>query len=421
MLIGLIDVAPEMRRLFPSLVDKSLVRLSAESRTGRYEGRSLGEIDVFVSLFLTFVARRETAVAEAYGEALDLVAIGSLADMMPMLDENRIAVRAGLDRCTTTSRPALRMLLERQRLLGKQINATDVGLSLSPVLNAAGRMGEADTAVRLFLSTDDRERAELVDRLVSLNEQRKRAGEEAWGAVRPQAEESLAVHGGRFIYVQGADIHRGVTGIVAGRLSRQFNAPAAVVSILEDRAVGSIRSTRGLVATDLLSHMDDLVIDWGGHDAAAGFHLEVERLDAFRDRLSEVLPRIRMDEAQEVRLSIDAELPPEYFTPQLADVVATFAPFGQENRPLVFLVRNARLAQIDFMGKRQEHLRLLVEGRTTKWPAVYWSAAERVGRDFDADEPVDVVFTYGTNYYNGQEKPRLTIVDVKRCAVEAPR
>jgi single-stranded-DNA-specific exonuclease len=414
--IGLIDVAPEIRRLFPSLAQKSLFRLRTESRLGRYGGAAPEEIDVFASLFHTFVMRRETVPAEGYQDALDLVAIGSLADMMPMVDENRIAVRAGLQRCGQTSRPALRLLLERQRLLGKQIDARDVGWSLSPILNAAGRMGEADVAVRFLLSREETEQQQLLQRIMDLNEQRRQVGDQAWGQVRAQALSSFEQHQGRFVFVHGEGIHRGVTGIVAGKLARQFNAPAAVVSVLDGRAVGSVRSARGLVATELLARMDDLVIDWGGHDAAAGFHLERDRLQELGERLQQVIPELEIEEAREALLRIDAELPAEYFTPKLADVVKLFAPFGQENPPLTFLVRGVRLPQIDFMGKTQEHLRLLVEAGSTKWPAVYWSAAEKVGTAFDAHDPVDVVFSYGTNFYNGTERPRLTILDIRRAA-----
>ena len=357
----------------------------------------------------------EAAAAEELLSTLDLVALASLADMMPLQGENRILVKQGLNRMTRSPRPGLRALLERQSLLGKSIDTRDVGWSISPVVNASGRMGEPDKAVRLLLSADANERDELADYVVGLNRTRREVGDRAWELVQLQARESLEAHEGRFILVHHREIHRGVTGILAGRLARQFGAPTAVVSILEDKAVGSVRTARGVVVTELLARCDDLFADWGGHDQAGGFHLEVDRVPQLEQRMLEVIPSLAMEGEEESVVQVDAELTPEHLTLKLFEVLARFAPFGQENPPLAFLARSLRVHDIVFMGREQDHLRVTLDAGASKWPAVYWRAAEQVGPVFEKGDAVDVVFNLGMNFYKGTERPQLTIVDMKRA------
>jgi single-stranded-DNA-specific exonuclease len=416
--IGVIDVAPEVWKLFPSLAGRSLLRLRSESRLSRYNGREPEEIDVFLSLFTTFVNRKEASLLDDLVSSLDLVALGTLADMMPLQDENRILVKQGLRRMSSNPRPGLRSLLERQKLLGKTIVARDVGWMLSPVINASGRMGEPDRAVRLLLTSDARERDELADYVVQLNLKRREVGDQAWALVQDQARDSLAAHDGRFILVHNAAIHRGVTGILAGRLARQFDAPAAVVSVLAEKAVGSVRTARGVVVTELLALCDDIFADWGGHDQAGGFHLEVDRVELLERRLLEIIPSLEMEEGAETTLAIDAELTPDLLTLKLLEVVNLFAPFGQANAPLSFLIRKVRIQDVVFMGRDQSHLRLTLDAGSSKWPAVYWGAADRVGVAFAKGDLVDTVVNVGTNYYQGNETPQLTVLDLRRSGDE---
>ncbi|TVQ29035.1 MAG: single-stranded-DNA-specific exonuclease RecJ [Spirochaetaceae bacterium] len=407
------DVAPEIWKAFPSLSGKSLLRLQSSSRLGRY-GDEPSEIDVFLSVFTTFVSRKEAAILDDLVGCLDLVALGTLADMMPLVDENRILVKQGLRRMTENPRPGLRALIERQRLLGKTLVAQDVGWSLSPLINSTGRMGEPDVAVRLLLSQDPVERERLADTVVDLNRRRRELGDRAWASTLAQARESVDAHGGRFLLVSDQSIGRGITGILAGRLARHFNAPAAVISELDGRAVGSVRAVRGFMVTEFLSRFSDLLDDWGGHDAAGGFHLPVDRIDEFRRRVLETVPLVDIDDSVEAVVEIDAELPAGYLTPKLLEVVRVFAPFGQGNPPLIFCARSLSIVKVDPIGKGEEHLRLTLDGGQTKWPAIFWNSSDRLGRDFTIGDTVDVAFSFDVNYYQGSETPRMALVDVRR-------
>ncbi len=411
--IHLFDLAPEIWDAFPVLRNKTLLRMRDSSRLAKYTEGELSEVDTLAQLYRAFVMRRFPQIKEAYRSVADLVAIGTLADMMPLRNENRILVREGLRKLNVEPSPPIRTLLEKQNLLGKPISTKAIGWQIAPVINASGRMGEPETAVRLLLSRDESERRELADRVVSLNRKRKKVGEDAWRRVLPKANESFMELEERLILVHDNDVHRGVTGIIAGRLSRRFRAPAAVVTAVESGLVGSMRSVRGFGATEFLRQFEDIFIDWGGHDAAAGFNLAAENLPAFLGRIRDAAKRIRLDEAVET-IQVDAELPDRYMSPDLEELIARFEPYGMENPIIRFLKRGMAVEEIEFIGKEQNHLRLLLRGGSYKWPSVYWNAAERVNRDFALGDSVDVVFELDKNHFNGQATLQLSVVDMAR-------
>lgn len=417
--INVIDVAPEIRKMFPSIADRSLLRLKSESRLGRYSGQQPGEIDAYLSLFTTYVHRREESILDELLASLDLVALATLADMMPLRDENRILVKHGLKRMSSSPRNGLRELMDRQRLLGKTIVARDIGWSLSPVINSSGRMGEPDRAVKLFIEPDGSARVRHADELLALNAKRKETGEGAWDLVQVQAQQSLERYSGRFLYVKHEQIHRGITGLLAGRLARQFDAPATVLSLLPGKGVGSVRTARGFVVTDFLARCGDLLLDWGGHDQAGGFTVQLDRVGELENRIHEIVPALRIGEEEVESILIDAELPKDMLNAKIMDVVRRFAPFGQEHPPLAFLVRGIAIREIKFMGKDQSHLRLTLDAGATKWPSVYWRAADKVGSEFGEGDVVDAVVHVGSNFYQGVESPQLTVLDLARSGARS--
>ncbi len=418
--VNLLDLAPKIWEAFPRLRDKSLLRMRDASRLAKYATTSPGELDVFRALFLAFVATSEPTLEAKHGETVDLVALGTLADMMPLVNENRILVRRGLDRISRDPRPGLRKLLEKQKILGKTISSTDVGFQLSPVINATGRLGKPDKAVRLLLADEGGEGPEAEDlnelagSVVDLNLERRRIGEEAWELIQDPARKSFDESRGRIVFVVDRRIFRGVTGIIAGRLARTFNAPSVVVTENDGKGIGSIRSARGFGATAFLGDLSDLLDEWGGHNEAAGFSFSLENLDALQARVREAAADVRLEDTAEPTIAVDAELPPSYLGPDIEEVVKRFAPFGQSNPPLRFMARGLRIQDARFMGKEDQHLRFLVDTGKYKWPAVYWNAAERYNRDFTQDDRVDLLFEVQKNFYQNRETPQLHIIDLRR-------
>ncbi|MFP4204853.1 MAG: single-stranded-DNA-specific exonuclease RecJ [Spirochaetaceae bacterium] len=411
----MLDLAPEIWKVYPRFENRSLMRMQGASRLSRYHGSTPGEIDILVALFGVFVHSKAPVLEEMEREVLDLVAIGTLGDMMPLRNENRILVRKGLEKLSREPRRGLQRLLEKLGLFGKTMEAVDVGYRIAPSINATGRLGEPNKAVELLLAEDDAEVDRLAEEILALNRRRRELGERAWDRLLPAARRSYEELESKFILIRDEEVHRGITGLLAGRLARSFNVPAAVVTAFDDRAVGSIRSVRGLGATELLGRVESMLSDWGGHDAAAGFSLPAEGLPAFVDRLSEVVREVELEEEEEPRIRVDAELPLDYVTPELEQIVRRFSPFGQENPQLTFLVRGAVLEELTLMGREETHCRLLLQTGKYRWPAVYWNAADRVNVDFSLHDEVDVLFELGWNFYQNRERVQLVVLDMKRA------
>ena len=412
--IFMLDLREPMADLFPALAGKSLLEIGDGSRMARYVTGGSEEIDVLAALYQTVVDSRFPEIRESLVSVLDLVAIATLADMMPVQDENRLLVRQGLDRLNERPNPGLAALAQRLDLSKRALGSREISWNLTPAINATGRMGEPSLAVRLLLSEDPDEQTSLSSEIVKFNKDRRRVGEEAWKAVLPQAKEAAETYNNTIIAVHDAEVHRGVTGIIAGRLSRRFNLPATVLTTVSDSVVGSVRSARGFVATDFLQRFEDIFDNWGGHNEAAGFHLPEHRLHEFWQRLRSIVPSVQLEDEQEEELAIDAELPPKYLTPDLESLVKRFEPYGQTNPQLRFLARNMVLEEVQIIGRDQEHLRLLLSGGGYKWPSVFWGAADRAGRDFQLRDRLDVVFEFSKNYYNGNETVQLVVQDIRR-------
>ncbi len=329
--INLFDVAPEIWKVFPPLEGRSLLKIRDKSRTNRYSEKPVEEIDTFIALFNSYLMRRYPTLSTDFEKKLDLVALGTLADLMPLVDENRVLVKRGIERINSVEREALHELLLQQNLLGKQLGTTDIGWQISPVINATGRLGVPEKAAQIFMTDDPSDRRRLVTEVIALNKERKKLGDNAWSSVLPQAKKSFEDLEERMVLVSDSTIHRGVTGIIASRLVQYFGVPAAVLSHLDEHLVGSMRSSNGFEVKKFLGRFEDLFIDYGGHDFAAGFSLPYGNYEQFEERFREAVLSIEEREPQETAIEIDAELPPEYLSPELHKLVERLEPYGEEN------------------------------------------------------------------------------------------
>jgi single-stranded-DNA-specific exonuclease len=277
-------------------------------------------------------------------------------------------------------------------------------------------MGNPEKAAALFFEKNAALRDKLADDLVSMNKQRKQLEEEIWNKMEPLAYKSFSELAEKIILVSGAEINKGVTGLIAQRAARRFNVPAIAVSFSEGVYTGSIRSARGFNIGSLLEQCNDLCIDAGGHDFAGGFSLKPENWELFTERLKNTALSIELDEEQEPGILIDAELPLEYLNPDILNLVDRFAPYGKDNEPLVFLSKKLHIEELNFIGRNEsKHLRMTLATGKHKWPALYWDAAERViKKEFDKGDYVDAVFTITRDWYKGIATPQIMISDLRK-------
>ena len=410
------DLASEVAERYRSTAGQSLLQLRERSRLARYRDRPLTELDVLVELFTVIALRRHPELTEEGNANLDLVALSTIADLMPLRDENRILVKRGLRTLAATERVGLRELLARVNLYGRQLTTIDVSFHLSPVVNSAGRMGEAATAVRILLTRDQEEASALADRLLELNRQRRSVADQAWTRAQPGARRSYECTGGKLLWVIDREVPRGVTGMLAARLMEAFHAPSIVVADQGTEASGSVRTLPGVAVADILGPVDDLLLRWGGHAMAGGFNLastELERLASRLERLAETMEAVTTPAA--ATRAVDAEIPRAYLTPEVWRTADLFAPYGAGHPPLAFLMREVPILQVDLVGRGQPaHAKLLLDAGGYRWPGLYWNAADKVGTDFDAGDRVNIVFRLTRSHFAQVETLQLTILDLER-------
>ena len=417
--IGLMDIAPQIGKEIPQTNGISLLRIKELSKIARYSGKELNEIDVLVNLFTSYARLCERNAADTEGENADLqlAALGTIADMMPITDENRIIVRRGIEALEKKPRAGLLQLIQKLDLAGRHFDAKDISWKLCPAINAARRMGCAQAAAALFFEKDLLKRELLAGELASMNEKRKGLEDETWAVVESMAYKNFDEYDQAFTLVCGEKINKGVTGLMAQRAAKCFNVPAIAISMGDEIYTGSIRSARGYNICALIEHCGDLFIDAGGHKAAGGFSMYKKNWDAFLDRIKEISKAIEFEEKQEEEtIQIDAELPHEYLSPDILKLIDRFEPYGHDNDQLVFMVKKITIKEINLIGKPEaKHVKMTLDAGKYKWPALYWQSAERVvNKEFAVNDKVDIVFNINRDYYKGNEIPQILILDLKK-------
>ena len=290
---------------------------------------------------------------------LELAALGSVADLVPLVDENRYLVAEGLERLKQTQRPGLLELYETARLSPGDIDSERIAFQIAPRLNAAGRMGDAADSFRLLTTQSPDEAIELAEKLEEMNRERR----QATSAATALAMEKVAAMPGlpAMLVVADEAIPQGVAGLAASRLAETYRRPAAVLSINGDQAVASARSIPEFNLVEAIADSSALLVRYGGHAQAAGFTVSTGRIDELSERLNAyAAPRLDSLDLSPV-LEIDAEARLSELTWDVHDWLNSLEPFGKGNRRPLFASLNVTVLEARYMGGQQQHLRLRVE------------------------------------------------------------
>lgn len=407
---ALTDLKGEMSKTWRQFANKSIEDIQAASRVSLYGGGNT-RADALYNLFVTYVMSQVSAAYQNEADDLCLAALSTMADIMPMADENRIIVKAAMRSINALKiRRGLAELMARQSLMGSSVTARDLSWTVIPALNAAGRMGKSESALGLLSSEDAQERENLAQDIFEMNEERKQLVNRALSFVGHSAKESLEENGGKMILVANGRITKGITGLVASRFAEQYGVPAIVAAIADDKVTGSMRSARGVSCTEFLSHISSLFIDYGGHNSAAGFSLKKDLLDEFCRKAKEQIASMELPPPPDA-INVDAEIPKEYI-PLLPKVVDFFSPFGTGNEELLFMTRGLVVCNALVLGKTErQHLKLILDCDKTKCPAMIWGGAELLGNDINAGDTIDVLYTMTRNTFGGISTPQMIIKD----------
>ncbi|MFW6039472.1 MAG: single-stranded-DNA-specific exonuclease RecJ [Gemmatimonadota bacterium] len=377
-----------------------------------YPFRGLAGVGVAFKLIDALFRRAGIPRAEL-NQHLDLVAVGTVADQMPLTDENRILVRAGLRALARTRKPGLRALLGRARIDPRRpIEGEDIAFRLAPRLNSVGRMAAGSTGAELLLTDDPARAGDLAARLDELNATRRMTDREVTGHVEKALEERFDSDADRAVVVWGDDWHRGVLGIVASRMVERWHRPAVVISFDGDVGEGSGRSVKGFHLHDALRDCAPLLEGFGGHQMAAGLRIRRERVEEFAVRLRE-LAGARLDTRHErAALSIDLELPLSEVTAELGATLAHLAPHGPGNPSPVLAVRGVRLEHPAVVGSGAAHLRATLREGEASLRAIGFGLGDRSG-DLRPDDRFDVAFQLERDSWRGRERLQARVLDFR--------
>ncbi len=341
---------------------------------------------------------------------LDLVALGTIADLVPLLGENRILVSAGLHRLNETRRPGL-LALKQVARSPSPLGVHEVGFQLAPRLNAAGRLETAEESLRLLIAPSLAEALPLAQSLDARNRERQQLertiAEQAIAAVRarfnPQTD---------FVIVEGQQPwHIGVVGIVASRVLQQFYRPTIIVGGDGPEWRGSGRSIAGFDLAAALRQCNHLLVRHGGHAMAAGLSLEADKLDAFRSRLNDVARQSLQPHDLDPPLRLDAEVGLEEINLQTLSHLGRLKPMGQGNPPVQFCSRNlVHQRPLQRIGGDKQHVKMWLTDGVTTHEAVWWGA----GNESLPVGTFDVAFSPQLNDYNGRRTVQLKTLDWHR-------
>ncbi len=347
-----------------------------------------------------------------------IAAIGTLADVVPLVGENRVIAKLGLDLLSRgPHKVGLRSLLDVAGLSGKAIDSYHISFLLAPRVNAAGRMSSPDIATRLLLANDESLADEARSLALLLDAENLRRQEEEATILAAAKKIVLGdpdVGARTVLVVAGEQWHRGVIGIVASKLVETFCRPAIVLSLDGEVAHGSCRSIPGFDMLAALERCAEFLIRFGGHRQAAGLTLDAAQVRRLRQAVNDVADEVLGPEDLMPRLLIDGELGFRAITGEVAAGVAALAPFGAGNARPVFAARRVEI--VDGPRKLKErHLKMALRQEGRIFRAVAWRAAERHGYFEEHRQAIDVAFSLEQNQYNGETYVELTLADVRRA------
>lgn len=347
---------------------------------------------------------------------LDLVALGTIADVVPLLDENRIIAKLGLAMMSRSTNLGVQSLLDVAGLTGRDIKAGNVSFTLGPRVNAAGRLGDPSLGARLFLTDSRQEASELAAMLDEENRKRQEIElailRQVWEPVSKMNTQST-----RAIVLGSDDWHSGVIGIVASKIAEMTYRPTVLVAFEGDVGRGSARSIPGFNLFSALTECSDLLLKYGGHAQAAGLSIRSDDLGAFRERMNRIGYERLSEEDLIPRLYYDEELAETQISDSLARELAALEPHGLGNPSPVFVTRNMLVLEQRSVGEGGKHLKLKLGRGDAVVSAIGFRMTQRYSDIARNSAEVDVAYSLDVNEWNGRTYAEMNLKDIRRSSV----
>ena len=352
----------------------------------------------------------------------DLTAVGTIADVMSVVDENRLIVSLGLKLMSDKPRAGIAALVAASSAKGstdKKMTSGMIGYGIAPRLNAAGRISDAAIAVELLLETDEARAAEAADRLCEINKQRQAEENKIALAAYEQIDDTVDPENDLVIVLDSYNWHQGIIGIVSSRITEKYGLPSILISFDGDEGSedpfddgkGSGRSIKGLNLVDALGYCSDLLVKYGGHELAAGLTVKRGNLDEFRKKINEYARQMFTEDMFKIRMEADMELLMKDLTMSFAEEISALEPFGIGNVTPSFIMRDAKVKKIAQIGGGK-HTRLTVEKDGEIATALYFGVGEG-DLGFGVGDCVDLLFNVDINDYKNIRSVQMVIQDAR--------
>ena len=346
---------------------------------------------------------------------LDLFALGTIADVAPLTGENHILTLHGLKMLATSAKPGLVALKETAGIVGN-VDSRSVGFGLGPRLNAAGRLGKADSGLHLLISTDLKEAKTLAQELELTNKERKEIQEETLEEAESLFRSLIDIQKDRVIVLASEVFHPGVIGIAASKLVDKYHRPTVLIALEEGEGKGSGRSTPKFNLFRAFTDCGKHLVQFGGHAYAAGLTIKEDKVEEFRQAMNEVGHQFLKDEDLIPEVRLDTLLTLDEINEYLYRRMELLEPFGAENPVPCFLSRAVQLQEVKLIGKDKTHVRFRARQGKGRIEGVGFGLAVALESVDVAIERFDIVYELNLNTWNGREKLEIKLIDIRLCS-----
>ena len=344
---------------------------------------------------------------------IELVALGSAADIVPLVDENRVLVKTGLGEINKKGSVGISSLIEIAGLKGANINVGHIIFGLAPRLNAVGRLGKAGIAVELLTTRDTKEAHRIARMLEDENRRRKSIDSKTLIEAREKISREYDPVNDRAIILAERNWHSGVIGIVASRIIEKHYRPTIMITIEDGIGKGSARSIPGFDIYSALKECSDLLIQFGGHKYAAGLTIEEDKIPAFTARFKAAASEMIKDEDLIPKIKIDADISLEQITPEVIRYLEYFQPYGPKNQKPLFLARSLNVSYPRLVGAQGKHLRFTVRQNGAQFDVIGFNMADKFDRLTFDSRPIDMVFGIEKNEWMNRVSTQLQVKDLR--------
>ncbi len=344
---------------------------------------------------------------------LDLVAMAGAADIVPLIEENRVLVKEGLIMINTNPRPGVEALIESSNMVPGSLTSGQIVFTIAPRINAVGRLGDAQRAVELLITKDKNRAMELAKVLETENYQRRKIDEDTYDSALDIVENSLNLNEDTAIILHREKWHPGVIGIVASRLVEKYYRPTIMLTTVDGIAKGSARSISNFNIYEALKKCEDLLIHFGGHQAAAGLAVEVEKIDEFRSKFNQIVKESVNENDLLPEIHIDSKLKFSEISPKFLKIIEQFAPFGPGNMRPVFLSEDVEIVNTPrIVGMNHLLLSLKQNSCDKVFDCIGFNMADCL-ETIKSCSSFDVVYTIDKSVRDGRTFPQFKLKDIK--------